>query len=130
MLGLGVAVGTALKRLPPGVIPPAAAGMGAGAAAGVEAVPVGRAVGRVPRVPGSGCPGVITTPIAGLLAAAGTCSGVGQAVRLAGAPASTGIAVGRIPQPVASSAVSAARPSGPTQRAAPPGRPGAAVRSS
>ncbi|MEW1909679.1 hypothetical protein AB0442_14640 [Kitasatospora sp. NPDC085895] len=38
------------------------------------------------------------------VAARGTCTGLGQAVRLAGAPASTGTAVGRMPQPAAAPA--------------------------
>lgn len=44
----------------------------------------------------------------GVAGAVGICGVVGQAVRLAGAPASTGTGVGRIPQPVASASSSTA----------------------
>ena len=81
--------GSALKRLPTAA---------EGAALGVGRT-LGGAVGR------TGTRGVDGVALVGI---AGGRSGLGQAVRLAGAPASTGTAVGRMPQPVARTAVSAA----------------------
>ncbi|WP_035848370.1 hypothetical protein [Kitasatospora azatica] len=92
-LGLGVGEGCALNRLPLG-----GESEGAGETSGV-----GRAE-------------PFSAPMAWLEATAGGWTGLGQAVRLAGAPASTGTAVGRIPQPVASAAVTAAPTSASAQR--------------
>ncbi|MFD0272583.1 hypothetical protein ACFVHB_01580 [Kitasatospora sp. NPDC127111] len=55
------------------------------------------------------CPeAAVGPPDEGAAGAVGICGTVGQAVRLAGAPASTGTGVGRIPQPVASASSSTA----------------------
>ncbi|MCG6496448.1 hypothetical protein [Kitasatospora sp. A2-31] len=65
--------------------------------------------GGAPWTAGAGAAGAAAEGVAG---AVGMCTTVGQAVRLAGAPASTGTAVGRIPQPVASASSSTAPAAG------------------
>ncbi|KDN85061.1 hypothetical protein KCH_31600 [Kitasatospora cheerisanensis KCTC 2395] len=103
--------------------PPGAEAVGDGTAV-TAAAAAGLALG-----PAEGRPvgaGVATGTDVAAAGATGISTDAGQAVRLAGAPASTGTAVGRMPQPVSRTVEPASRRTAPRRRRAvigpPPGR--------
>lgn len=116
---VGGADGSALNTLSAGAADAGAVDAGAVDAAAPDAAGAGAAGGANIDTDGDGAAfapafteacaaGAVGAVGEGVAGAVGICGGVGQAVRLAGAPASTGTGVGRIPQAVASASSSTA----------------------